>query len=100
MTSKRRQHHHVVNKSTREDYSDSKSHRDPETEIAHVWIDERTATEIVNKDQQRETTEPRRTRFPAKPVQRARNEVGRLSSLNHVKAAAMDHPHLRSRAAV
>src|SRR5262245_49694835 len=71
VTTQRRQHHHGVNKSAREDNPDAESNCYTEAEVADIRIDERAAAEIVDQDQQREAAEPRGGCFPAKPMQRA-----------------------------
>src|SRR5215212_11582322 len=94
MTAQRRRHYHVINKPTRDNHADAECDCRTDTDVAYVRIDKRAAAEIVDQDQEGEAAEPRDSGFPAKPVQRARNEIGNLASLDDIKAAAMDIPHL------
>src|SRR5258705_764292 len=92
VSSQRRQHHQVVYHPAGNNHSDPNSNCSAEAEFAHVRVNECAASDIVDKDQQRKTTQPGCPGLPAKPMQRAGNQIGYFAPLNDVETSTMDHP--------
>src|SRR4029077_9710023 len=84
--------------------NDQHSEPDPDcrayANVRNIPIDEGAAADVVDKYQQRKATKPGRAGFPAKPMQRARNEIRRFTFFDNVEAAAVHHPDLRSLSSV